>query len=67
MCINTVRLNSYISKKFKKTDKESRQLITNGCVKVGGVIRKEPGFRLNIAELVEVEQVWSLDKTDFMI
>jgi hypothetical protein len=32
--LGTIRLNSFISKNFHKTDKEARLLIANGNVKV---------------------------------
>jgi 23S rRNA pseudouridine2604 synthase len=57
MCLKTIRLNSFISKKFNKTDREARNLITNGCVTVDGVFQKEAGYRLRPEAKVEINDV----------
>lgn len=57
MSLKTVRLNSFISKKFNKTDREARNLIKQGCVTVDGIFQKEPGFRLALDAKVEIKDV----------
>lgn len=60
MCLKTIRLNSFISKRFNKTDREARNLILQGYVTVDGLLRKEVGFRLSPASFVEIKDVCSI-------
>jgi pseudouridine synthase len=57
MCLKTIRLNSLIAKKFNKTDREARNLISQGCVIVDGVLQKEAGHRLNPDSKVEIKNL----------
>lgn len=60
MSLKTIRLNSIISKKFNKTDREARNLISQGHVTVDGILQKEAGFRLNPNSKVEIKDVCSI-------
>jgi len=60
MC-KTIRLNSIVAKQFSKTDREARNLISKGLVKVAGVTQSEPGFRVQLTEPVTLEKNYNFE------